>query len=874
MSDSTQPKSCPQCGADLPESAPNGLCPVCLMAGAMEPTGPGDSPQPSPPSLEAVQAAFPHLEIVEIIGVGGMGVVYKARQTSLNRDVALKLLAPHRGEEPGFSERFTREAQALAAMNHSNIVTVHDFGEANGFYFLLMEFVDGVNLRQAMKAGKFSPEEALTIVPPICDALQYAHDRGVVHRDIKPENLLLDRDGNVKVADFGIARILNLSDLDTIGSSESEMTSGLTAGTALGTPNYMAPEQADSPENVDHRADIYSLGVVFYEMLTGERPSPAASLRPPSSKIAVDVKLDEIVLRALADSPELRWQSATDFATQVQTIAKSSDTTSSAPIPVSPQQQSVPKKSNIPNTVTIVLGLISIPFLAVSLIVLAGVRHDPNWTPNLPEAVFVFSIWIGALLLFGGTIVSFVYSLRNFPKEIRSRRVQAFVGIILAVMGVLLPSFFILDKLGTESNRSQKHFAKVHELNQKLMVETQLQAKLQTEIQQQAIRLQSLSQNEREQASEVTKRLKEQLENTRNSIEKIQEQLDHQPTGTSWRTSILGIVLLGLIAFALIISGTVLAARSLGGVAVGCGILLLVVLFGGVGLILVFTSYRVAAKQSYMHSKPVFNATPGKSAFQIDNFGIITTNAIGAKVSFEFQTNNLPDDWTYWLITRRYGKNHLTQIGKNQKAIGRGGSVTHQLQNLKLNRQITDEAVSDYLSGPLTMFLSPGSTSRILYLIDENQNKVTLDIEMRPNNSHPDLAPLLYIRESKTAPMEGSVEISWNEITSLGNHQIILETEGTTVYEANTEETTIGSLEFSRRFTMGDENLKFVFPPIRNPDSEQPFIIESWKPATVKKSAEGTTLFDLTHPETGDRSWARLKTVPAGTLEEIRPDQP
>src|SRR5436853_1696811 len=137
-----------------------------------------------------------------------MGVVYKARQKTLNRLVALKLLAPERVGDAKFAERFTREAQALAALNHPNIVTVYDFGQAGGFYFLLMEFVDGLNLRQLLEARKLAPGEALAIVPPICEALQYAHEHGIVHRDIKPENLLLAKDGRMKIADFGIARIL------------------------------------------------------------------------------------------------------------------------------------------------------------------------------------------------------------------------------------------------------------------------------------------------------------------------------------------------------------------------------------------------------------------------------------------------------------------------------------------------------------------------------------------------------------------------------------------------------------------------------------------------------------------------------------------
>ena len=205
------PSKCPQCGAPLPDNAPAGLCPNCLMALNLktETVFTDDTPAAQPPlPPEQIAPHFPQLEILECLGRGGMGVVYKARQKTLNRLVALKLLAPERVRDPKFAERFAREAQALAALNHPNIVTIHDFGQAGGFYYLLMEFVDGVNLRQLLRARKFTPEEALAIVPPLCDALQFAHDRGIVHRDIKPENLLLDKAGRVKVADFGIAKMI------------------------------------------------------------------------------------------------------------------------------------------------------------------------------------------------------------------------------------------------------------------------------------------------------------------------------------------------------------------------------------------------------------------------------------------------------------------------------------------------------------------------------------------------------------------------------------------------------------------------------------------------------------------------------------------
>jgi predicted Ser/Thr protein kinase len=312
---------CPQCGAQLPSDAPDGLCPKCVMALNLktETVFTGDSPAAQPPlPPEQIAPHFPQLEILECLGRGGMGVVYKARQKTLNRLVALKLLAPERVGDAKFAGRFTHEAQALAALNHPNIVTIYDFGQAGGFYFLLMEFVDGVNLRQLLRARKFTPEEALAIVPPLCDALQFAHERGIVHRDIKPENLLLDKTGRVKVADFGIAKMLGA---DNGGKGSESAAPENATQHAVGTPGYSAPEQKSNPQRVDSRADIYSLGVVFYEMLTGELPGK--KIEAPSKKVQIDVRLDEVVMRALEKTPELRWQTAADLRTQVETITQS-----------------------------------------------------------------------------------------------------------------------------------------------------------------------------------------------------------------------------------------------------------------------------------------------------------------------------------------------------------------------------------------------------------------------------------------------------------------------------------------------------------------------------------------------------------------------
>jgi serine/threonine protein kinase len=325
MTTNTQ-KICPKCQTAIPNDAPGGLCPKCVLANATaSTTTTSDLPrsgQGDVPSIDQLKPVFPQFEILELIGRGGMGYVYKARQLHLGREVALKLLPEKLSTDPHFAERFMREARVLARLNHPNIVMVHDFGHTGGYYYLVMEFVDGLNLRQAMRMGKFSPAEALAIVPKICDALQYAHEEGVLHRDIKPENILLDARGRVKIADFGIAKI--------VGEEKGPITLTGT-GASLGTPHYMAPEQFENPSQVDHRADIYSLGVVFYEMLTGELPLGRFSA--PSARADLDERIDAIVLRALARERDLRQKNARELQTEVETVASTQTFRAEAPQP-------------------------------------------------------------------------------------------------------------------------------------------------------------------------------------------------------------------------------------------------------------------------------------------------------------------------------------------------------------------------------------------------------------------------------------------------------------------------------------------------------------------------------------------------------------
>jgi serine/threonine protein kinase len=237
----------------------NGLDPAGLMAAAAMPTD-GDADtlplqRTDLPTRAEIAAAFPDLEIVGLIGHGGMSAVFKVRQPKLDRAVALKVLPKALAATPGFAERFHREGRVLARVSHPSIVTVHDFGsvvqssarrsdecgglnqtQSQPLHYLIMEFVDGVNLRQAMRAGRFTPEQALKIIPAICDALQFAHAQDVLHRDIKPENILLDTNGKVKIADFGIAKILNEKSGDMLLTQ---------SGAKLGTTNQMASSSAE-----------------------------------------------------------------------------------------------------------------------------------------------------------------------------------------------------------------------------------------------------------------------------------------------------------------------------------------------------------------------------------------------------------------------------------------------------------------------------------------------------------------------------------------------------------------------------------------------------------------------------------------------------
>ncbi len=282
-----------------------------------------------PPTTEELQQLLPQFEVLELIGYGGMGAVYKARQLSLDRLVAIKLLPPDTlgNGNSDHVGRFRNEARLMARMNHPHIVTVHDFGETSGGHlYFIMEFVDGTDVsKMIMSQGRLSPEYALAITAHVCDALHYAHTHGVIHRDIKPGNVLINMDGEVKVADFGIA---NAGIAHLGGIAEGNVT--------LGTPGYIAPEALMMGIEVDRRADLYSVGVMLYNMLTGDLPQGEYELA--SKLIGCDVRYDEIIARALQADRHLRYQGAREIRWDLDDIiitpvVKEGDATSKGAIP-------------------------------------------------------------------------------------------------------------------------------------------------------------------------------------------------------------------------------------------------------------------------------------------------------------------------------------------------------------------------------------------------------------------------------------------------------------------------------------------------------------------------------------------------------------
>ena len=305
---------CPHCGRELPANALLGLCPRCLLKAGFEAqsqgaTGPVTDAPPRAsthdfvaPTVEELANVIPQIEILELVAKGGMGV-------STRRQKPSTALSPSRSCLPTSATTSLPNASPEAAHREGSTIPISSrptfrAGERVHYFDGV---VDGVNLRHLLKQ-KGSSKKTRSPSCRRCEALQCPRE-GIMHRDIKPENILIDKKGRVKIADFGLAKLLRQEHLDDNLTATDQV---------MGTVRYMAPEQMEGARNIDHRADIYSLGVVFYELLTGELP--LGRFAPPSKKVQIDVRLDEIVLRALEKEPNQRYQHAGDVKTEVESV--------------------------------------------------------------------------------------------------------------------------------------------------------------------------------------------------------------------------------------------------------------------------------------------------------------------------------------------------------------------------------------------------------------------------------------------------------------------------------------------------------------------------------------------------------------------------
>ncbi|SEK73965.1 serine/threonine protein kinase [Stigmatella aurantiaca] len=344
-----------------------------VLRGSHPDSGRGEAPLPPAGPHAEHPVELPGFELLRVIGRGGMGEVWLAQQQSLKRTVAVKLLPPRLAKDAEFVSRFEKEATALAALSHPNIIQIFDRGVAGEHYYFVMEYVEGRSLRDALGLSRLPFQQSLRIIRQVASAIEYAHDQGIIHRDLKPENILLDARGHVKVADFGLAGIRR-------PGSEQHLTA---TSVAMGTLNYMAPEQRRDAKNVDRRADLFSLGVMFYELLTGD--VPVGRFRLPSERIEeLDPRVDAVVERLLENEPEARYATAGEVCAALDPLIDSSSGTTplpgNTPVPFRSSRTTRPTRGS-----------------------LLSQRLDAGWT-KVRKGVSV----VGSLMLLGYAVRAFV----------------------------------------------------------------------------------------------------------------------------------------------------------------------------------------------------------------------------------------------------------------------------------------------------------------------------------------------------------------------------------------------------------------------------------------------------------------------------------
>lgn len=311
------------------------------------------------PEVSELTPFFPGYDIELLIATGGMGAVYRAVQKSLDRDVAIKILPYEFSADPSFCERFSAEAKAMAKLNHVNLIGVYDFGEANGMLYIIMELVPGKSLFHSANGIAIDPTEVIRIVSGICNGLSHAHEHGILHRDIKPSNILLDINAQPKIGDFGLAR-----SVDVQIKEDEEI---------FGTPHYTAPEVITPPYHVDHRADIFSVGVMLHELLTGRLP--ADDPRTASQIIRCHPRFDAIIQKATHPNPQNRYPSAADISRELNAIVTSGD--------MEPQKHTA--QHNLKNTLRFKLRPAATPSSSLKHTSPIHLRHTPN-APHSPSA--------------------------------------------------------------------------------------------------------------------------------------------------------------------------------------------------------------------------------------------------------------------------------------------------------------------------------------------------------------------------------------------------------------------------------------------------------------------------------------------------------
>jgi serine/threonine protein kinase len=335
--------------------------------------------------MDLVGRRLGNYEIVDEIGRGGMAVVYRAYQRSLNRHVAIKVLAPQLSVDQRFVERFQREARAAAGLQHPNVVVIHDVAQEQGIYYIVMEFLEGRSLKELIQAEQsLSPKRATRIVEQVASALDYAHERGFVHRDIKPANIIVGKNDHATLTDFGIAK------------AASETQHLTRTGMLIGTPEYMSPEQAEGGA-VDHRTDLYALGVVLYQMLTGRAPfhstTPHATLHsviyeppPPVRQLrpSLSPAIESVVMRSISKQPASRYQSGSKMVAALKAALSGQPTVAVAAPPSMPERDSGRQKSLAVPIAAAAAVVLVVLMVAILLLLTGNGRHETP-TPTATE---------------------------------------------------------------------------------------------------------------------------------------------------------------------------------------------------------------------------------------------------------------------------------------------------------------------------------------------------------------------------------------------------------------------------------------------------------------------------------------------------------